>query len=242
MARMKKNKTLTIALDIIMVCLIGICAISGYKLYDLMKNYKADQNVYTEVRAKAGDRFDIDWDAMWEINPDIVAWLYLEDSKIDYPVVQGKDNDEYLHKLVDGTPGFAGTLFADGYAAAPFRQFSTIIYGHHMKDVSMFNNLKKFKSKDYVKKHHRFELITPEGKFHLEVCAFLNQPATSPLYQSNVGEGQAQSYLDMITKNAEYMTSVEVGPNDRIVLMSTCAYEYDDARYVVVGKMVPWEE
>jgi sortase B len=110
-----------------------------------------------------------------------------------------------------------------------------------MRDASMFGSLGRLKDTDYVREHPRMELVTPEGKYHLEIWAFLNQPSDSSIYTTNFQNREdCEAYLQMIQGLAEYITSVEVSPDDRFVELSTCAYEYQEARYVVVAKMTPW--
>lgn len=242
--RKKVNKVRRAAENVIMVCLALIMVVSGYRVYTIYRDYKANQSAYDNVSQNAhpdGFTGDIDFDALREINPEVIGWLYNEDLKIDYPIVQGTDNKTYLSKLFDGTWGGCGTLFADCITEAPFRQFNTIVYGHHMKDGTMFAQLKRYKDPEYIKGNPRLELITPEGKFHLQIWAFLNQPADSNIYTTNITDaGSQQNYLDLAAGMADYITNVEVAPGDRLVVLSTCAYEYQDARYIVVCKMVPW--
>ena len=245
MAKKSKKKVRRLASDIILVCLVAIFLVSGYNIYKIVKDYQKDQSAYSDVtRAAKAEEWtgDVDFDALKKINSEVIAWVYLKDSKINYPIVQTDNNEEYLHILFDGTYGGAGTLFADCMTEDAFSQFNTIVYGHHMRDGSMFNNLKKFKDSSYVDDHPQFEIILPDGKYHMLVWAFLNQPADSDLYTNNVDADEADKYLDWIEKHAEYVTDVKVDADDRIVALSTCAYEYDDARYVVVGKLVPWED
>jgi sortase B len=110
-----------------------------------------------------------------------------------------------------------------------------------MRDGSMFAQLKKLKDPEFCKEHPQLELITPEGKYHLEIWAFLNQPADSSIYTTNmVSEPEKADYLALAAGMADYTTDVEVTAEDRLVVLSTCAYEYQDARYMVVCKMVPW--
>ena len=231
--------------NVIMVCLAAIVIISGWKIYTIMREYNRGQDVYKKISEETqaqGFTGDIDWDGLRNINPDVAAWLYYEGTVIDYPIVRGEDNDRYLSVMFDGTPGSFGTLFADAATEAPFRQFNTIVYGHHMRDGSMFAALKKLKDSSYADEHPQLELITPEGKFHLEIWAFLNQPADSQIYVTNIHDKEERAaYLELIKDLADYTTDVEVGVEDRLVILSTCAYEYQDARYMVVGKMVPWE-
>lgn len=236
----KKNKVRIIALDVIIVVALAIAGVSAYKIYDIFRNYKADQKVYSGIKneARVGDE-DINWIKMQEINPDIVGWIKIEDTHIDYPIVQSHNNDEYLHTLFDGSWGNAGCIFVDCNTEKPFEQFNTVVYGHHMKDGTMFENLKNFKDSDYAIDHGRFELLTPDQDYYLVVAAFLNCPSDSKIYDNNVsGEGKA-AYIQAIKKYASYTTDVELTEQDKIVVLSTCAYEYDGARYVVVGKLVP---
>lgn len=241
--RKRVSKVRRAAESVIMVCLALIMVISGYKVYTIYRDYKAGQDSYKNVSGKAHDGFtgDIDFDALREINPEVIGWIYNEDLKIDYPIVKGTDNETYLSKLFDGTWGGCGTLFADCITEYPFRQFNTIVYGHHMKDGTMFAQLKRYKDPEYIKGNPRLELITPEGKYHLEIWAFLNQPADSGIYVTNIVDEEMQAgYIALAEQMSDYVTNVEVAPGDRLVLLSTCAYEYQDARYIVVCKMVPW--
>ncbi len=231
-----------IAVDVIMVCLALIALVSGYKVYSIMHQYSSDRETYEGISERAQTEEDdgIDFEALAEINQDVVGWLRCDGTVIDYPVVQGTDNDKYLHTLFDGTQGGAGTLFADAETEAPFRQFSTIIYGHHMKDGSMFGGIKELNDPEYCREHPEFELITPDGRYRLRIGAFLNEPADSPLYRSNVtGPQDRADYLDLIKSKAKYLTDTDLTPDDRLVILSTCAYEYENARYVVVCKMLP---
>ena len=225
-------------MNIIMICLAGIMLVSGWRVYEIMKGYHDDRSSYEKVSEKAGE--SIDFDALREINPDVIGWLRYEGTIIDYPVVQGENNDVYLSMLFDRTWGGCGTLFADCITEAPFRQFNTIVYGHHMKDGTMFACLKELRDPEYCRKHPKLELITPEGSFDLEIYAFLNEPADSNVYYTNIQvEEEKQAYLDLINSLASYVTSVSVSTQDRLVMLSTCAYEFEEARYIVVCKMVP---
>ena len=237
-----KNKRIRrMASNIIMVCLAAIMVVSGFRVYTIMKNYKADRAVYDRIAEAAGDvEKGIDFDALSKINPDVIGWLIYDDTVIDYPVVQGENNDVYLSMLFDRTWGGCGTLFADAVTEAPFRQFNTIIYGHHMRDGSMFNCLKLLKDPAWTADHPRLKLYTPDGDYYLEVWAFLNQPSDSDIYLTNMtSEEKKAEYITLVENLASYTTGVKVTTDDMLVLLSTCAYEYQNARYIVVCKMVP---
>lgn len=234
----RSKKTRRLASKVIIICLAGIMLVSGWRVYTIVRGYLADRAVYNRISEEAGD--DIDFDALRKINPDIIGWLYYEGTVIDYPVVQGENNDMYLSMLFDRTWGGCGTLFADCITEAPFRQFNTIVYGHHMKDGTMFACLKELRDSEYCAKQPKLELTTPEGRFDLEIYAFLNEPADSNVYTTNFHDEESkQGYLDLINSLAAYVTSVSVSTQDRLVMLSTCAYEFEEARYIVVCKMVP---
>ena len=236
----KAKKIRRTATKIIIICLAVIVLVSGWHLFTILKGYYADRSVYENISEQAGD--DIDFDALRKINPDVIGWLRYEGTIIDYPIVQGENNEMYLSMLFDRTWGGCGTLFADCITEAPFRQFNTIVYGHHMKDGTMFACLKELRDPEYCKKHSRLELTTPEGKFDLVIWAFLNEPSDSTIYTTNfVLEEDKQNYLNLIGSLASYMTTANVTTEDRLVMLSTCAYEFEEARYIVVCKMVPHE-
>ena len=229
--------------NVIIVCLLLIMVLSAWKIITIMRTYKQNQASYDDLYEKIQlTDYDtgIDFDALRKINPDVVGWLYYEDTPINYPVVQGSDNSKYLNTLFDGSYGVFGTLFADAFTEKPFRQFNTIVYGHHMRDGSMLACLKNLKSEEYCEKHPKLSLTTPEGKFDLEIWAFLNQPADSAVYTTNISDrDECQKYINMIEQLAEYTVDQNVTPDDRLVILSTCAYEYQNARYMVVCKMTP---
>ncbi len=240
-----KSKIRRIAEDIIMICLIAIMAFSGWKIYNIIQDYRNSQANYDKIAGESRDgefTGDIDFEALRKINPDVVGWIYYEDSHIDYPIVKGENNDKYLYTMFDGTQGSFGCLFVDAATENPFKQFNTIVYGHHMKNGSMFADLKKLQDQEYYRSHPRMELITPEGKFHLEICAFLNQPSDSEIYTTNIKDlGERNDYLENIFNRAQYTTGVNMDIRDRFVVLSTCVDATGPDRYIVLCKMVPWE-
>ena len=111
-----------------------------------------------------------------------------------------------------------------------------------MKDGTMFACLKELKDPEYCAGNPKLQLSTPEGVFDLEIWAFLNEPSDSNIYLTNLkAEEDKQEYLDLVEKLADYTTNVKVTTEDRLVMLSTCAYEFEDARYIIACKMVPKE-
>ena len=230
------------AVAVIIICLLAMAGFTGMKLYHLICEYRANQQAYEAISetAAADDSLKVDFDELRKINPDVVGWIRYKCANIDYPIVQGRDNSRYLYTRFDGAYSDFGTLFVDAATEAPFEQFNTIVYGHHMQDGSMFGSLKKLRDPKFCRKHPMMELATPAGNVELEIWAFLNQPSDSKVFTNNVSsEEEREAYLGWIRENAEYTTDADITADDRLVILSTCAYEYSGARYIVVCRMIP---
>ena len=242
-----------IAYRVIIFCLIGIICISAYNLITTYLKYqkaRSEYNKISEIALVDTTQFtgEIDWDALHAINPDIVAWIYLKDSNINYPVVKGEDNEFYLHRTIRKEWDFAGTPFVDYRCENEFKDFNTLIYGHHMRDGSMFNNLSKYlREEDFYDTHKQFELITPEEKYHLIVDSGFYTKAKSYIYDCNIDNEDDEAINEFINKTTgsnqiTHLDNVEVTPLDTTVTLSTCAYVYENARCVIIGKLNPWSD
>ncbi|MEE0417457.1 MAG: class B sortase [Clostridia bacterium] len=239
------------ALNVITVCLIGIILVSGYKIGKTMWEYQVAKSAYTNISEKTAKvdpkQFTgvVDWKALKKVNPDVQGWLYQKGTVINYPVVQGTDNDTYLHTRFDKQWSGGGTLFVDCRMEKDFKEFNSIIYGHHMKDGSMFRSIRGYTKEDgYYDKHKTLELATPHGNYHLVVfSAFITKATDEDTYKMTYDEAEKQAYIDRAWERSELpitRDSVDVTKNDRLVTLSTCAYDYEEARYIVMCKMVPW--
>ena len=239
------------ALNVITVCLIGIILVSGYKIGKTMWEYHVAKSAYTNISEKTAKvdpkQFTgvVDWKALKKVNPDVQGWLYQKGTVINYPVVQGTDNDTYLHTRFDKQWSGGGTLFVDCRMEKDFKGFNSIIYGHHMKDGSMFRSIRGYTKEDgYYDKHKTLELETPHGNYHLVVfSAFITKATDEDTYKMTYDEAEKQAYIDRAWERSELpitKDSVDVTKNDRLVTLSTCAYDYEEARYIVMCKMVPW--
>ena len=239
------------ALNVITVCLVGIILVSGYKIGKTMWDYQVAKSAYTNISERTAKvdpkQFTgvVDWKALKKVNPDVQGWLYQKGTVINYPVVQGTDNDTYLHTRFDKQWSGGGTLFVDYRMEKGFKGFNSIIYGHHMKDGSMFRSIRGYtKEEGYYDKHKTLELATPHGNYHLVVfSAFITKATDENTYKMTYDEAEKQAYIDRAWEQSELpitRDSVDVTKDDRLVTLSTCAYDYEEARYIVMCKMVPW--
>lgn len=183
-------------------------------------------------------RSEMDFETLWQTCPDVVGWLRLEDSAIDYPVVLGEDNDFYLHHLADGTPNRAGCIMMDESNNGDFQDDVTILHGHHMRTGAMFGKLADYKKEAYYQTHKTIRLYTPAGDCDVEVfAAYTVNGYTFGYPTSFQDESEFDAFLRRALSSTPYETDVEVNYGDPILMLSTCAYSYEGARFVVLGKI-----
>lgn len=180
----------------------------------------------------------IDFNALLQENADIVGWLYCPDSPINYPVVQSEDNEYYLRRLINGEWNISGSLFMD-YRNNPLNMdWNTVIYGHNMKNDSMFGTLPSYCSQDYYEQHPIIYFLTPETDYKIELLSGFVTPSNSELYNIYLSESDRTQVLSDILNSSDFTPQIEFEENERLFTLSTCSYEYDTARYVVIGKMI----
>ena len=184
----------------------------------------------------------VDFEALRENGPDIIGWLSLPDTAINYPVTQTSDNEYYLHHLYDGTYNKVGCLFADYENQADFSDRNTIIYGHNMRDGSMFAALNEYDTQSYFDGHPQMYLITPDGGYVMEVfSAFEAKPAesgsdTSPWRLSWKDDGAYTTWLSEMADRSVIETDVTVTSSDKVLTLSTCT-PGGKSRFIVIGKL-----
>lgn len=235
---------------LIIIILLVIISISGFQLYKSLAKYYKARTQYNNTARVAGSTKtsgiytgELNWDSLISQNSDARAWVYLDGTIINYPIVRGSDNSFYLTHMFNKAYNGAGTLFMDANAPDNFETFNTVVYGHHMKDGSMLAAIDKYKSQEFYEKHKQLELITPSAKYHLKVIGFELVDATSEAYNYYFGSEQdKQALLDFTAKNNVINTSDQATVNDKLLTFSTCVYATGDERYVLVTKMVPWTE
>lgn len=173
-----------------------------------------------------------------KINSDFKFWLSVENTNINYPVVQSKDNSYYLDKDFYKKDSISGTLFMD-YRNKSIDDKNIIIYGHNMKNKTMFNNLNKFKDADFFKKNNKIKITLNGKEFLYDVfSAYIVESDYDYLKTNFNNESDYQNYINDITSKSLYKSPIKVNSNDKIVTLSTCTYEFDDARMVIHGRLI----
>ena len=183
----------------------------------------------------------IDFASLRAVNEDVIGWIYIEAlDGVSYPVVRGIDNDYYLHLTYQRNYNFAGTIFVDCENSDDFNDCNTIVYGHNMKNGSMFGQLRKFSTnEDAYKKSKYFWIFTPDFDYRYEIISAYVTAVNSETYTLFKGPGnEFLAYLNKIITFSEIQTTPgDLTVRDKIVTLSTCTGD-TSTRYVVQGKRV----
>ena len=179
----------------------------------------------------------VDFESLKAINPDVKGWLYIEALDISYPVVQGPDNDTYLHTTYEGTSNFAGSIFLDYQNQDDFSDGNTIVYGHNMKNLSMFGKLKQMKEQEKYRDSVYFWMLTPESNDVYQIFSAFYTEADSDVYTLYSGGGEAfVQYLNTMAARSEIpVEQPEMDEHSHIIVLSTCAASDTTGRFVVLG-------
>lgn len=181
-------------------------------------------------------------------NPDMVGWLSIENTNINFPIVQGKTNNDYLHKSFDGKNTKYGNPFMDARNNPKQLDLNTVLHGHHMRTgKQVFTDLTKYRTVDGFKKSPVIKFSTLYGDYSWKVYAVMitnANPKDDDGYMLNYlftnlnTEQNYKDYIKELDRRKLYTTGVDIKPTDRILTLSTCEYDWDDARLVVVARMV----
>ena len=177
----------------------------------------------------------VDFDALLETNEDVIGWIYIEGTKINYPIVQTVNNSYYVERMVNGQRNAAGSIFMDYRNESNFTDRNSILYGHNMKNGSMFADVTDYKSQKFYDKHPVALLLTPEGNFVVRLFSAYTTKDTGDAWDMTFSDEKFEKWLDKRIRSSYIETPVVPGLDDRILTLSTCTYETDDARFVVHG-------
>lgn len=177
----------------------------------------------------------VDFASLLAINEDVVGWIYIEDTNINYPMVQGEDNRHYVSTMADGQVNSCGSIFLDYRNQADFSDKHTVIYGHNMRNGTMFADILKYKDPEFLAAHPTGKIMTPNGNFEFEVVAGYVAELSDPAWQLEFVSGDDfGTWLEDTMARSIIESTYIPDSNDRIITLSTCSYEFSDARFVLV--------
>lgn len=252
---MNKKRKLLYGLCLLLLAGAGF---TGFRLYQELRPRMMAEQLYDQVRNSAfripespgGEaeqgvtvRNRPDFAALRAWNPDIAGWIWGPGTDIDYPVVQGADNEYYLNRTVDGVKSVIGSIFMESKNRIDFSDDLTVLYGHHIREGRMFSSLSGFKKQAYYEEHPYMILYTPEQDYRVELFAGQVLNGRSGTFPLVFGAPEARKmWLDGILSSSTFKSRVAVGEAERLAALCTCSYEYQDARYVVYGVLRELEE
>jgi sortase B len=255
--RTKGSKTPLYKSHIILRAMMALC-VAGIVLFGVLlicsnREYSKGDAVYDQVKlalhndstGPADDEASkmsskMDFTTLKEINDDVVGWIFAEGSSIDYPVVLGENNEYYLSHLFNGERNKLGSLFMDYRNNGDFSDKNTVIYGHNMKDGSMFSSLTKYKDQSYYDSFPTMGLYTPDGNFTIELFAGIVSDGNYEFVRFKFEDDvDFQGYINSLKGKSTFESNTVVKPDDRIVTLCTCSYEFNNARYALYGKLTP---
>lgn len=175
-----------------------------------------------------------------EFNPDTVGWLTIEGTTVDYPIVQAKDNELYLTTGFDRQHSDVGCPFMDARCDGSFGSFHSIVYAHHI-DQAMFGDIALYKDSGFMEAHPSGVLLAEDGIHDVLFFAYLTTFSTSKAYETLLPEKEDRdAYIDFLFEEAGYTRGLTAGelksdPGLRLLVLSTCTYEFENARGVLVG-------
>lgn len=259
----KKKKKSDVLLTIALIVAIAVFCYAAFNLYHIYTEYKKGTDEYNQIEEMAVTERDadsaevagpnaqlkppieVDFDKLKSVNEDVVGWIYVDAlPDISYPIVKGKDNQTYLHQTYEKNYNFAGTIFVDYENSGDFSDCNTLVYGHNMKNGSMFGHLKKFREDDKLYKQDKyFWILTPERNYRYEIITAYTTGVNSDTYTLFKGPGEEfEKYLETIKGYSEIQTDdTDLTIKDKIVTLSTCTGN-ESTRFVVQGKRVDAED
>ena len=245
--------TLLIFLLLCVTVVASYMAVKEYRQYEAAaEHYEKLQDEFVETKTTEETTPDetteptepievapitIDFASLLEQNSDVVGWIYCQDTPINYPVVQAKDNDKYLRRDLNGKYLVSGTVFVDYRNGAIGEDANYIVYGHNMKDGTMFSSLSKYKEQSYYDEHPVLYFLTPTGDYKIELYAGIVVKRDALIYMPNPDEKGFAEFLSNAKEKSTFKSEVEITENDTLITLSTCSYEYNHARYIVIGKL-----
>lgn len=235
------------------LCLAVAGAYAGYALWDNQQVYTAAENVQMEMQKLKPTVSEEDsdeptgpsFDELLKVNSDVCAWVTLDNTRVDYPVLQGETNLSYINTDVYGDFALAGSIFLDSRNDNTFADAYSLLYGHHMEGGRMFGDLDLFKDEEFFEENRTGTLLLPDCVYDLEIFAcIVTASSEENIFQPAAWKEDIDGFIDYVREDAmlidkELITqTLESAPDGvKVLAMSTCSSEFTDARTIVVAFM-----
>jgi len=264
---MTKKKILTIILLLLIIIALVLAGLIGREIYTDWQSRSFYSNLLSDIESgrnthdlaptdEEGDNEEglpaqpvitnpgvwtpfVDFRALNYDFPGIVGWIVLEDTLLNYPVMQYTDNDYFLTHLPDGTQHRSGSIFLDYRNNRDFSDKNILIFGHESRVDDMFGALRNYRKQAFYNANPIMYLYTPNQDFLIvPFASYLAHPVLDHPIMEFTDDEQFLAYVANLKSNSFIRTNVDVSAEDRIVSLVTCAYDFDNARLIVVGILV----
>ena len=166
---------------------------------------------------------EVDLNVLREINADVLGWIHIPDTVISYPLMRSKDNQEYLELTWDLKRSAAGSIFLERKSSTDLSDFHTLIYGHNMKNDSMFGQLHEYRDQAFTESHPCVYIVKDDVVLRYEVFAAYTADVKSDTYRLYFeGEDRKQSAIDFYLEQSEIKSELVPTAEDRLLTLSTC--------------------
>ncbi|MFP3155658.1 class B sortase [Lachnospiraceae bacterium ZAX-1] len=247
---------------IVFVVVLGVFLLASIQLFFIFRTYHNGAKEYEGLKqhiTKQGEGFgsgtlkekdgdfeksngtfmlQIDFEGLKAQNNDCIAWIHFDTIDISYPLMQGEDNEYYLKHTFNKEEIAVGSIFMDWENASDFTNDHTIIYGHNMKDGSMFAQVNRYKEKDFFLEHPDFWIYTPQAIYRYEIFSCYLAEVSGDSFDNRISTEnvQKEAWIERIGTRSEYATGVPVKAEDKIVTLVTCNSAGEKYRFVVHAK------
>ena len=223
-------KVLKNIINVVLVLIIVICC---HKIYEKSRQYKKADISYQQIRLEKQQ------ENLYHKYEDYRGWIKVNDTNINYPIVQAKDNSFYLDKDINKSYLSSGSIFMN-YLNNEFNDGNTVLFGHNMRNKTMFADLKKYKEKEFFYGNNDIDIEIKNGKVlkYRVFSAYVTDANDNYIKTKFESNDEYKKFIQRIKNKSIYKSDIDVNENDKIITLSTCSYEFNDARMVVHGKFL----
>lgn len=248
----KKHGRKAIINRILTVAFLFVFLFSLYKIVNIFLEYRNIDKLYDDTVTQYTsdehktdtDPIEVDLKQLQAVNDDVIGWIYIPETNINFPVLQGKNNKQYLFQSYEKEYLTAGSIFIDYRCAEDFTDKNTVIYGHNMHNGSMFGKLKKYKDEKYKKTHSCVYILNSAKEWNqYEIIACFQADVEGAVYDLPIDEKCSEEKFKQLrtTIKAEniYSGDVKITKEDHLITLSTCTQDSrNDVRVVVISKLI----
>ena len=225
------------ALMIMLMLLYG-----GYSLWDVYVTYTGAfmGSDMMKLKPVAGEDNSPTFEELRAINEDVKAWITIDGTHIDYPVLQGEDDMEYVNKDVYGDFSLSGAIFVSALNDGEFHDLYNLTYGHHMDNGGMYGDVMEMLDEEYFEKHRTGQLILPDRSYNIELYAVMDCDAYNQMIYDVQGiNADMAKFQEYVRENAALYEDIGITAEDQVISLSTCKDATTSGRAVAIGKLVP---